>query len=114
MHKDKKHLVLRNNFRVTKKFLITKFDCTYFFRDNGIVISVSIAQWVFELFNIVFFICFLNFIVGYSLLIDKFFGLYNVITIMIIQPAFYLKGDETFRRNWANHGFFEAMKIAFC
>ena len=91
--------------------------CEYiylFFRDNGIVISVSIAQWVFELFNIVFFICFLNFIIGYSLLIDKFFGLYNVVTIMIIQPSFYLKGDETFRRNWANHGFFEAMKIAFC
>ena len=27
-HKDKEHLVLRNNFRVTKKFPITKFDCT--------------------------------------------------------------------------------------
>ena len=29
LHKDKEHLTLRNNFRVTKKFLITKFDCTY-------------------------------------------------------------------------------------
>ena len=27
LHKDKEHLALRNNFRVTKKFLITKFDC---------------------------------------------------------------------------------------
>ena len=26
---DKEHLALRNNFRVTKKFLITKFDCTF-------------------------------------------------------------------------------------
>ena len=26
LHKDKEHLALRNNFRVTKKFLITKFD----------------------------------------------------------------------------------------
>ena len=26
LHKDKEHLVLRNNFRVTKKFLFTKFD----------------------------------------------------------------------------------------
>ena len=24
---DKEHLALRNNFRMTKKFLITKFDC---------------------------------------------------------------------------------------
>ena len=28
LHKDKEHLTLRNNFRVTKKFLIAKFDCT--------------------------------------------------------------------------------------
>ena len=27
LHKDKEHLALRNNFRETKKFLITKFDC---------------------------------------------------------------------------------------
>ena len=27
LHKDKGQLALRNNFRVTKKFLITKFDC---------------------------------------------------------------------------------------
>ena len=27
----KEHLALRNNFRVTKKFLITKFDCNAFF-----------------------------------------------------------------------------------
>ena len=29
LHKDKEHLASRNKFRVTKKFLITKFDCTY-------------------------------------------------------------------------------------
>ena len=27
LHKDKEHLALRKNFRVTKKFLITKFEC---------------------------------------------------------------------------------------
>ena len=26
LHTDKEHLALRNNFRVTKKYLITKFD----------------------------------------------------------------------------------------
>ena len=30
LHKDKELLALRNNFRATKKFLIAKFDCTYF------------------------------------------------------------------------------------
>ena len=29
LHRDKEFLVLRNNFRVTKNFLITKFDCTW-------------------------------------------------------------------------------------
>ena len=28
LHKYKEHLALRNNFRVTKKFLTTNFDCT--------------------------------------------------------------------------------------
>ena len=28
LRKDKEHFALRNNFRVTKKFLIAKFDCT--------------------------------------------------------------------------------------
>ena len=28
LHKYKEHLALRNNFRATKKFLITKFDCS--------------------------------------------------------------------------------------
>ena len=35
LHKDKEHLALRNNFRVTKKFLITKFDCTRSFDGTG-------------------------------------------------------------------------------
>ena len=32
--KDKEHLALRNNFRVTEKFLITKFDCTRYDRED--------------------------------------------------------------------------------
>ena len=31
LHKDKEHLALSNNFSVTKKFLITKFDCIRMF-----------------------------------------------------------------------------------
>ena len=33
LHKYKEHLALRNNFRVTKKFHITRFDCTRPFQD---------------------------------------------------------------------------------
>ena len=28
LYKNKEHLALRNNFKMTKKFLIAKFDCT--------------------------------------------------------------------------------------
>ena len=38
LHKDKEHLALRNNFRVTKKFLINNFDC--------------IRNWLFDLLDI--------------------------------------------------------------
>ena len=31
LHKDKEHVALSNNYRVTKKFLITKFDCALSF-----------------------------------------------------------------------------------
>ena len=38
LHKDKEHLPLRNNFKVTKKFLITKFDCTLYGKKNKIFV----------------------------------------------------------------------------
>ena len=31
LHRDNEHLALRNNFRATKMFLITKFDCAILF-----------------------------------------------------------------------------------
>jgi hypothetical protein len=41
LHIDKEHLALRNNFRVTKKFLITKFDC---------IIKLVLGFWVYNFF----------------------------------------------------------------
>ena len=82
-------------------------------RDNGIVISISIVQWLFEYINILFVHLYMHAILGYSPLMDKLFGLYKIGSLMVVEPCFYLKGDETFRRNWANLGFIEAMKQAF-
>ena len=39
LHKDKEQLALRNNFRVTKKFLLGKFDCTTSILNMGSVIQ---------------------------------------------------------------------------
>ena len=40
LHQFKKKLLLRNNFRVTKKFLIAKFDCI-FFRESDVITALS-------------------------------------------------------------------------
>ena len=82
------------------------------FRDNGIVISISIAQLIFEFINVVFYGVYMNFFYGMNgELMDKFFALYNITTLMVIQPSFYLKGDENFRKNWVNHGPIQAIKM---
>ena len=85
----------------------------FFFRDNGIVISISIAQWLFEYVNILFFHLYMHKYHGFDTLADKCFDLYNIFTMMVIAPCFYLRGDETFRRNWANLGPIQTIKITF-
>ena len=34
LHKDKELWALRNNFKATKKFLIAKFECTYYIMEE--------------------------------------------------------------------------------
>ena len=41
LHKDKELLALRNNFRVTKKFLIANFDCITKIRKKNLI-----EQWI--------------------------------------------------------------------
>ena len=86
---------------------------SFFFRDNGIVISISIAQWLFEYVNILFFHLYMHKYHGFDTLADKCFDLYNIFTMMVIAPCFYLRGDETFRRNWANLGPKQTIEITF-
>ena len=82
-------------------------------RDNGIVISISIVQWLFEWVHICFFHIYVHNFSGTSLLIDNFFDLYNIAALMVIEPCFYLRADETFRRNWATLGPIQAIKLVF-
>ena len=44
LHKDKEHLASGNNIRVTKKFLITKFDCT----NTPALLLLWICTWYLE------------------------------------------------------------------
>ena len=82
------------------------------FRDNGIVISISVVQCSVECILMItcsFYIYFLN---GYSKTFDKFFNIYLSIVTVIILPTFYLNGEAAFRRNLAAYGPFRALKNA--
>ena len=47
LHKDKEYLALRNNFRVTKRLLITKFDCTTLI--NNMVVLITWMSYTYLL-----------------------------------------------------------------
>ena len=81
-----------------------------YFRDNGIVISISIIQWIAELIHNAIFYFYIFLLVGYSNTFDKFFNLYLITIMVIILPSFYLNGEAAFRRNLVVHGPFKAMK----
>lgn len=81
-------------------------------RDNGIVISISIIQWILELINFIFYYIYIHFLYGNSNIADKFYSLFVITFTLIIQPGFYLTGDSEFRRNLDQNGLSVAMKEA--
>ena len=80
------------------------------FRDNGIVISISLIQWIVEFIHMVIYYSYIYMLNGYSNLIDKFFNLYAIVVNVIILPCFYLNGEAAFRRNLVTFGPMRAMK----
>ena len=104
----RKTLDLRE-FRMTNILTIIKYNI---FRDNGIVISISVVQCSVEFILMItcsFYIYILN---GYSKTFDKFFNIYLLIVTVIILPTFYLNGEAAFRRNLVAYGPFRALKNA--
>ena len=94
---------------VRKRLKIINYNI---FRDNGIVISISVVQCSVECILMItcsFYIYFLN---GYSKTFDKFFNIYLSIVTVIILPTFYLNGEAAFRRNLAAYGPLRALKNA--
>ena len=88
-------------------------NTSYFFiPDNGLVISISIIQWTFEVINVFVYLLYIYFIYGYSNFLDKFFTLYLIFFMTVLQPSFYLNGDAAFRRLVANEGLIRAVKWA--
>ena len=96
LHKGKEHLALRNNFRMTKKFLITKFDCIIFFATK--FESKQSGRWIL---NFVVFSEYQNIWRHIGCILDainsKLFSEKNVIQIQKIYVNFKRQKDDTTR-----------------
>ena len=80
--------------------------------DIGIVINISILQWIVEVTQFVFYLFYIYFVAGYNSILDKFFTLYMSAFTLIVLPAFYLNGDIEFRTDMATNGYITALKNA--
>ena len=92
------------------KYLLS--NNTVHFSDTGIVINISIAQWIVEVAVFIFSLLYLSFVAGYNSVLDKFFTLFMSAFTIILLPAFYLNGDIEFRSDLAENGYFTALKNA--
>ena len=81
-------------------------------RDVGIVIQISILQWVMEIIQNAFYLFYMYHLRGRSHTLDKFFTLYMMAFTIIVIPLFYLNGDIDFRYDLANYGYMRALKNA--
>ena len=97
------------------KFAFKRLDMymlNFLFRDTGIVIQISILQWVVEVFQISVYLFYMFNYRGKSHEMDKFFSLYMLAFTIIVIPLFYLNGDLKFRTDLANSGYITALKNA--
>ena len=78
----------------------------------GIVINISILQWITELVIYMISLLFAFFLAGVDSDLDKFFALFITAFIMVILPSFYLNGDIEFRTDLAKNGYLNALKNA--
>ena len=78
----------------------------------GIVINISILQWITELVIYMISLLFAFFLAGVESDLDKFFALFIAAFNLIILPAFYLNGDIEFRTDLAKNGYLNALKNA--
>ena len=78
----------------------------------GIVINISILQWIVEVGVYIFSLLYLYFVAGKNSVLDKFFTLFMSAFTIIFLPSFYLHGDFEFRSDFAENGYFTALKNA--
>ena len=101
-------IIINSDGSKVKVNLMSKFV----FRDTGIVIQISILQWVVEVFQTSVYLFYMFNYRGKSHEMDKFFSLYMLAFTIIVIPLFYLNGDMKFRTDLANSGYITALKNA--
>ena len=103
------YLSRRRYTKILKSYISFRFT---FFREHGVIISISICQWALEVVHL--FVCqiYLFFVLGQNEILDKIFHLYIGTFSAILQPSFYLMGDKAFRNDLSNKGLISALKTA--
>ena len=103
-------IIQHNNIHIF--FLWGLFYYIIRFSDMGIVINISILQWIVEVAVYIFCLFYMFFVAGLNSDLDRFFMLFLAGFTSIVLPAFYLNGDIEFRTDMAQNGYFNALKNA--
>ena len=96
LHRNKELLALRNNFRATKKFLITKFDCIYLIKKFMNRQFLAIVLYSASLVNRSQAKRSMNFFISSSIWIvililsGLFFFIYKICRYILIFESFFL------------------------
>ena len=98
--------------------IVESLTCIFFFRDTGISLQIQMYQLyseIFVFFTYLFLVVLLTFLNPYRQQINKFFAgrvIQSVVhfIIYVVQPLFYLHGDQSFRKNCINQGIWHALK----
>ena len=80
------------------------------YRDQGMIFSVSISQWIMEACLVVLILIYNKYFHMKSIIWDRHFGNFNAFIGLVIHPAFIFMGDFNFRRKWQEEGLMNALR----
>ena len=79
------------------------------FREEDIMFSISVIQWIMEFCQNVLFMTYHYFLFGYSKAIDKLGIILYGFFMAVLQPCFYLMTEQRFRTDVMKHGTLTAL-----
>ena len=82
----------------------------FFFRDEGLVFTITIVQWAVEVSHMIFIIIYMSLQFGKSGIVDRCFANFNAFVGIVLQPFCIFMGDSSFRRRLQEDGLWFALR----